>query len=243
MSDAPRPSMFMAPREAKCSRPRRIFAGHDSFGQRHTTSSSSFPRALPHSLHVAGITQGCVSGGRRLRMGATTFGMTSPPFSITTVSPSRMSRRATSCALCSVAIEIVEPARRTGSRTANGVTAPVRPTLTSIRSSFVWACCAGNLKAVAHLGNFAVAPSRSRTARSSTLTTTPSVSNSRPCRLSAHSWQNAMTASMPSHRRQCGSTGSPHSRIAVSIGVMPRGSAWSRIRLRTPASDRPQSDM
>ena len=43
-----------------------------------------------------------------------------------------MSLRATSCALCSVAMEIVEPASRTGSSTANGVTAPVRPTLTSI---------------------------------------------------------------------------------------------------------------
>ena len=37
-----------------------------------------------------------------------------------------------SSALCSVAIEIVEPAMNTGSSTANGVTAPVRPTLTSI---------------------------------------------------------------------------------------------------------------
>ena len=66
-----------------------------------------------------------------------------------------------SSALCSVAIEIVEPARNTGSSTAYGVTAPVRPTLTSIRSSVVSPAAAGNLKAVAQRGNFAVAPSRS----------------------------------------------------------------------------------
>ena len=86
------------------------------------------------------------------------LGNTSPPFSMTTVSPSRMSRRATSCSLWSVAIEIVDPASRTGSRTAKGVTAPVRPTLTSMRTSLVCACWAGNLKAVAHRGNLAVAP-------------------------------------------------------------------------------------
>ena len=37
-----------------------------------------------------------------------------------------------SSALCSVAIEMVEPATNTGSSTAYGVFAPVRPTLTSI---------------------------------------------------------------------------------------------------------------
>ena len=66
------------------------------------------------------------------RIGLTTFGMTSPPFSMSTRSPSRRSLRATSSALWRVAIEIVEPASRTGSSTAYGVTAPVRPTLTSI---------------------------------------------------------------------------------------------------------------
>ena len=71
----------------------------------------------------------------------------------------------------------------TGSSTAYGVTAPVRPTLTSICSRLVCACCAGNLNAVAQRGNFAVVPSRSRSARSSTLMTTPSVSNSSVCRV------------------------------------------------------------
>ena len=81
---------------------------------------------------------------------------------MTTVSPSRKSLRAMSSALCSVAIETVDPATNTGSSTAYGVFAPVRPTFTSIFSSFVWTCWAGNLNAVAQRGNLAVVPSRSR---------------------------------------------------------------------------------
>ena len=79
------------------------------FAQRQTTSSSSRCSALPQAGHVVGITQARLSARRaRLRIGLTTFGMTSPPFSIRTVSPSRMSLRATSSALCSVAIEMVD---------------------------------------------------------------------------------------------------------------------------------------
>ena len=97
------------------------------------------------------------------------------------------------------------------------MTAPVRPTLTSIRSSLVCACCAGNLKAVAQRGNFAVRPSFSRSARSSTLTTTPSVSKSSVRRCSAHSWQKAITSSTLPQRFQCRSTGSPHAVNASSV--------------------------
>ena len=114
-------------------------------------------------------------------------------------------------------MEIVEPASFTGSSTAYGVTAPVLPTFTSIASSVVVACCAGNLKAVAHRGNFAVAPSVSRSARSSTLMTTPSVPKSSVWRLSLHSSQKATIASMVSHRFQCGSTGRPHDASAVRV--------------------------
>ena len=110
--------MFIADRDAKCSRLRRILAGHDGLSQRHTTSSSSRCNVLPHSLHVVGITHDSVFSGRKLRTGATTFGMTSPAFSITTVSPSRMSLRRMSSALCNVAIDTVDPATNTGSRTA-----------------------------------------------------------------------------------------------------------------------------
>ena len=49
ISDSPSPSMFIAPRDAKCSRPRRSFAGHELFSQRHTTSSSGLlQRAAAH---------------------------------------------------------------------------------------------------------------------------------------------------------------------------------------------------
>ena len=188
------------------------------------------------------MTQGSESAGRRLRIGATIFGMTSPPFSSTTVSPSRTSFRATSSALCSVAIEMVEPASRTGSSSAYGVTAPVRPTLTRMRRIFVCACCAGNLNAVAQRGNFAVVPSRSRSARSSTLTTTPSVPKSRVCLRSAHSWQKAATPAMSSQRRQCGSIGSPQSRIAVSIAACDRAVLASQVRRRRSLLGRPRPD-
>ena len=36
------PSMFIAPRDAKCSRPRRSFDGHELFSHRQTASSSGF---------------------------------------------------------------------------------------------------------------------------------------------------------------------------------------------------------
>jgi hypothetical protein len=114
-------------------------------------------------------------------------------------------------------MEIVEPARNTGSSTAYGVFAPVRPTFTSMRMSFVCACWAGNLKATAQRGNFAVVPSRVLSARSSTLMTTPSVSNCSSCRPSAHERQKSTTASIPAQAVKCRSTGRPHSRIAVSV--------------------------
>ncbi len=126
--------MFIARREAKCSRPRRRRAGHEAFSQRHTTSSSGLTSVLPHDGHASGMRQGCRCAGRSARTGPITLGMMSPPFSTTTMSPGRMSRRAISCSLCSVAICTVVPPSLTGSSTANGVTAPVRPTFTSIRS-------------------------------------------------------------------------------------------------------------
>ena len=129
-----------------------------------------------------------------------------------------MSFRATSSALCKVASCTVEPAINTGSRTAYGVTAPVRPTLTSIRSNRVVACSARNLKAIAHRGNFDVAPSRARWAASNTLTTTPSVSNFSDRRFVAHSSQNANTCSIPSHACQCGSTGKPPPAQTIECG-------------------------
>ena len=79
----------------------------------------------------------------------------------------------------------VEPATRTGSSTANGVTRPVRPTLTSMSSSLVVTSSGGYLKAIAQRGARLVEPSRPWMETGSTLTTTPSISCSTSCRCSA----------------------------------------------------------
>src|SRR4051812_42166692 len=108
------------------------------------------------------MTHGWESASRRLVMGPTTRGITSPAFSTRTQSPARISLRAMSSALCSVAIDTIDPAMNTGSSIANGVTAPVRPTFTSMLLSSVVFCSAGNLNAIAHRGNLLVVPSRVR---------------------------------------------------------------------------------
>jgi hypothetical protein len=91
---------------------------------------------------------------------------------------------------------------KTGSNTAKGVTAPVRPTLMSIFTSLVSACSGGNLYAIAHRGNLDVVPSLARSAIVSSLTTTPSVSNGKSRvaaeRFSAQWRQYAATSSIPS---------------------------------------------
>ncbi len=201
--------MFIAQRPAKCSRLRRSRAGQLLFSHRHTTSSASRCNGLWHTGHVVGITHGGWRSAPSAITGPTTRGITSPAFSTITRSPSRMSLRARSSALCSVAIDTVDPATTTGSRTAYGVAAPVRPTLTWIALSRVVTRSAENLNAIAQRGNLLVEPSVPRSASRSTLITTPSISNGRSCRRPAQVSQNAHTASMPSHACQCGSTGRP----------------------------------
>ena len=160
--------------------------------------------------------------------GPTTRGITSPAFSMITGSPGRMSLRMMSSGLCSVAIEMVDPATTVGSSIANGVAAPVRPMLISMRCSIAIFRSAGNLNAVAQRGNFEVYPSFSRRAGSFSLITTPSVSNASEPRLSRHSSQNSITASMPSHFFQCGSTGRPHLARSFSISACDSScSGWS----------------
>ena len=92
--------------------------------------------------------------------------------------------RLTSNALCSVAISTVDPATTTGSITPNGVTRPVRPTLTWMSSSLVLTSSGGYLNAMAQRGARDVEPSWRWTLTSSTLTTTPSSSCSTECRCS-----------------------------------------------------------
>jgi hypothetical protein len=111
--------------------------------------------------------------------------MTSPALRSTTVSPIHTPLRSTSRALCNVASATVDPATFTGSRTANGVTRPVRPTLTWMSSSLVVTSSGGYLNAIAHRGARLVDPSRPWIATGSTLMTTPSISCSTSCRCSA----------------------------------------------------------
>ena len=82
-SASPSPSMFIARRDAKCSRLRRSRAGHAVFTHRQTASSSGrcSAAAAARALRRASATARR-SGPRRESTGPTTFGMTSPPFSM-----------------------------------------------------------------------------------------------------------------------------------------------------------------
>ncbi len=135
----------------------------------------------------------------------TTCGMMSPAFSTMTRSPSRMSFRATSLALCSVAIDTVVPAMKTGSSTANGVTAPVRPTLMSIFRKRRFRLLGRKLEGDRPSRKFRRRAEPRRAARSSSsLMTTPSVSKASTRvaaeRFSPHSRQYSATSSMPVER-------------------------------------------
>jgi hypothetical protein len=109
-------------------------------------------------------------------MGPTTSGITSPALRTTIVSPIRMPLRATSSSLCSVALWMVEPETSTGSNTAKGVMAPVRPTETWMSRSLVVFSSGGTLKAIAQRGALLVWPSSACMGSASTFTTTPSIS-------------------------------------------------------------------
>ncbi|CAB4342616.1 unannotated protein [freshwater metagenome] len=75
-----------------------------------------------------------------------------------------------------MAFVTVDPATFTGSINANGVTRPVRPTLTLISNNLVVTSSGGYLKAIAHLGALDVKPKSFCTEISLTLITTPSIS-------------------------------------------------------------------
>ena len=79
--------------------------------------------------------------------------------------------------MCNVVFEIVEPATCTGSNIARGVITPVLPTLHTISINFVSFFSGGYLYAICHLGLFAVVPSISLNAKSSTFITAPSIPN------------------------------------------------------------------
>ena len=71
--------------------------------------------------------------------------MISPAFWTSTVSPMRTSFSVMKSWLCSVALDTVVPASRTGSTTALGVSTPVRPTWTTISRTLEGFCSGGYL--------------------------------------------------------------------------------------------------
>ncbi|CAB4600122.1 unannotated protein [freshwater metagenome] len=153
-------------------------AGHDcEFGQRISTSPSLIARSAdPQSGHFLGIMNFFSAPVRFSITGPSTSGITSPALRITTTSPIKTPLRVISCALCRVALVTVEPATLTGSMNANGVTRPVRPTLTLISNNFVVTSSGGYLYAIAHLGALDVKPSSSCALNSFTFITMPSIS-------------------------------------------------------------------
>ena len=139
----------------------RSWAGQDRvFGHRRSASPSFSGRsAVPQAGQWVGITKGRSLPSRRSTTGPTISGITSPALRSTTVSPISTPLRTTSLALCSVAMPTVEPATWTGSITPNGVTRPVRPTLTWMSSSLVVTSSGGYLYAIAQRGAREVEPS------------------------------------------------------------------------------------
>ena len=95
--------------------------------------------------------------------------MTSPARCTITMSPLRTSSRSISSALCRVARATITPPTLTGSRSATGVSAPVRPTWMRMSFSRVRACSAGNLWAIAQRGARLTKPRRSCQSMRSTL--------------------------------------------------------------------------
>ena len=87
-----------------------------------------------------------------------------------------MSLRLMSSSLWSVALETVTPPTSTGSSSAHGLSAPVRPTRMWILRSVVIAVVGAHLNARAQRGRSCSAPRRCCWSNESTLITTPSIS-------------------------------------------------------------------
>src|SRR5439155_1575235 len=112
---------------------------------------------------------------RERRTGPSTCGITSPARVTSTQSPSRMSFASIRSKLWSVAVVTVTPPISTGSSTAYGLSAPVRPTLIRISLSLVIWTSGANLRAMAQRGSrFPTVPSSTCSLSGLTFTTTPS---------------------------------------------------------------------
>ena len=111
--------------------------------------------------------------------------------------------------LCRLARETLVPAKKIGSNTAVGVSTPVRPTVTSISRTTLSLTSGGYLNAIAQRGNLFVLPKVRRAARSWTLMTAPSMSNSSVPRASPMDSISLMASSIFSNTLYRGDTGNP----------------------------------
>ena len=167
--------MSSAPRDPKCAiRPFSCAEQAKWFGQ--TVNGPFSTGGVPHDGHAVGMAKASPRSRPSSSIRSTTWGITSPARWTRTLSPSRTSFRSSSSRLCSDARETVTPPTSTGRSSATGVSTPVRPTDTKIRSIRVTSLRGSNLKAIAHLGWCDVLPSRSLGTSASSFTTTPSIS-------------------------------------------------------------------
>ena len=176
-------------------------AGRRGSGSVVKTEPSGLTVGVPHAGQRRGRARRPARGPRARRRaapGETTCGMTSPARRTITSSPTRMSLRARSSSLCSVASFTVTPPTCTGSSTANGCRSPNLPTFHSMSCSVVTFVVGGNFQAIAQRGSRPTTPSRRCSSRSSTLTTTPSISKSSAPRRSCHARHCFTTASSSS---------------------------------------------
>ena len=180
----PRPSIFIAPLDAKCSILRDICAGQATFVHLIATPSpSSLNTGSPQEGQAVGILNSTSLPSRLSVLALTTSGMMSPALRTTTTSPSIIPLSRIKSRLWSVARLTVVPASLTGARTAVGVRTPVLPTAIVISSSRVSFSSGGNLYATAHLGVLVPSPSVTRSESLFIFITTPSISYARESRI------------------------------------------------------------
>ncbi len=177
---SPSPSMSIAPRETKCLSSCHWRPWHSRFGHFVNTPSAGLTVGVSQEGQRSGGEGGEDRSERSTACGAgeSTCGITSPARRTMTSSPGRMSLRARSSSLCSVASLTVTPPTWTGSSTANGCRSPNLPTFHMMSRSVVTFVVGGNFQAIAQRGSRPTVPRRRCSSRSDTLTTTPSISKS-----------------------------------------------------------------
>ncbi len=174
---SPKPSMSIAPLLTKCLTCWKDWPGQPArLGQIVKTAPSGLTVSVPQAGHFLGGFGLRAPFLRFWTRGETTCGITSPARITTTSSPTRASLRVRSSSLWRVAVLTVTPPTWTGSSIANGTRCPVRPTFQTTSSILVVAVVGGNFQAIAQRGSRPTTPSSRHSARSSTLTTTPSIS-------------------------------------------------------------------